>query len=165
MNKLLIVLILVLVIVGVYFGYTMTKTSDETQAPDDQEPETQIVEVYFGHNDKGGQDCSAVFSVEREIEKTEGVGKAALNELLKGPTAQEKEDGYLTSVEDGVELNSLNIEGGVATADFSEELNQGGGSCMMEGRRAQIKKTLKQFPTVDEVVISVEGETGGILQP
>ncbi|MEF8846833.1 MAG: GerMN domain-containing protein [Candidatus Paceibacterota bacterium] len=165
MNKLTIALILVLIAVGLYFGYTMTKTSDQAQVPEDQEPTTQMVEVYFGHSDKGGQDCSAVFAVEREIEKTEGTGKAALKELLEGPTDQEKENGYFTSIGEGVELNSLNIEDGVATADFSEELNQGGGSCTMEGRRAEIIETLKQFPTVDEVVISVEGETEGVLQP
>jgi len=164
MNKFTTILILVLIVVVVFVGYTMINSPEDTQPPADQEPETQIVEVYFGHNNKGGADCSAVFAVEREIEKTEGVGKAAINELLKGPTASEEENGYFTSIGDA-DLNSLNIKDGVATADFSEELNQGGGTCMMEARRAQIEKTLKQFPTVDEVVISVEGETEGILQP
>jgi len=31
--------------------------------------------------------------------------------------------------------------------------------------RAQIRETLKQFPTVDEVIISIDGRTEDILQP
>jgi spore germination protein GerM len=31
--------------------------------------------------------------------------------------------------------------------------------------REQITRTLKQFPTVDEVRIAVAGETEGVLQP
>lgn len=168
MNKSTISLVLVLlgIVLIAYFGYTVIKpTEEQDQNPADQELETQVVEVYFGHSNKGGQDCGAVFSVEREIEKTEGVGKAALKELLKGPTDEEENGDYHTSISEGVELIGLDIEDGKATANFSEELNQGGGSCMMEAREAQIKETLKQFPTVDEVEILVEGESEGILQP
>ncbi|PIP22172.1 MAG: hypothetical protein COX38_02115, partial [Candidatus Nealsonbacteria bacterium CG23_combo_of_CG06-09_8_20_14_all_39_25] len=42
---------------------------------------------------------------------------------------------------------------------------QVGGSCKVSAIRAQITQTLKQFPTVDEVVISINGRTEDILQP
>jgi spore germination protein GerM len=54
----------------------------------------------------------------------------------------------------------------VARVDFDEQLNyQVGGSCRVMAIRAQIEQTLKQFSTVDSVIISVNGQTEGILEP
>jgi spore germination protein GerM len=40
-----------------------------------------------------------------------------------------------------------------------------GGSCRVSGIRNQIIQTLKQFPTIKNVVISVEGNSEEALQP
>jgi spore germination protein GerM len=62
-------------------------------------------------------------------------------------------------------LLSLNILDGVATADFSAELLAfGGGSLNVQTITAMIEETLKQFPTVTDVVILVEGQPDA-LQP
>ena len=39
------------------------------------------------------------------------------------------------------------------------------GSCRVLAIRAQIESTLKQFPSIKKVVISVNGRTGEVLQP
>jgi len=39
------------------------------------------------------------------------------------------------------------------------------GSCRVGAIRAQIEETLKQFPTVQNVIISVNGNTENILEP
>jgi len=110
--------------------------------------------------------CGEVISVERKVPKTEAVGRAALEELLKGPTKTEKEDGYFTSINNGVEIQSLIVEKGIARVDFNEQLEyQVGGSCRVEAIRAQITETLKQFPTINEVIISIDARTENILQP
>ena len=63
-------------------------------------------------------------------------------------------------------IQGLTIENGVAKVDFSEQLEfQVGGSCRVAAIRAQITDTLKQFPTVDSVVISIDGRTEDVLQP
>jgi spore germination protein GerM len=65
-----------------------------------------------------------------------------------------------------VTLWKLTIENGVATADFSQELNvYGGGSTRFMFIRQQITQTLKQFPTVREVRIAIEGQNEGVLEP
>ena len=57
-------------------------------------------------------------------------------------------------------------EMGVARADFSEGLQQGvGGSMRVLGIRQQIETTLMAIPGITSVILSVEGETEGILQP
>lgn len=126
------------------------------------------VKVYFGNSklDPQALDCKKVFAVERKIPKTQAVGRAALEELLKSPSADEKTKGYFTSINSGVKIQKLTIQEGLASVDFNEILEKDmGGSCRVMAIRAQIEETLKQFPTVVEVKISVNGRTEDILQP
>lgn len=139
-----------------------------TIRPLEEEIESMKVKVFFSNEklDKDMIDCSLVFPVTREIEKTASVGRSALNELLKGTTQSEEDDGYFTQINDGVVINSLVITDGVAKVDLSSKLEDGvGGSCKVTAIRAQITETLKQFSTVDSVIISVDGKTEDILQP
>jgi len=132
-----------------------------------EESATMTVKVFF-NNDRMDPEfsCNKVFPVERVIPKTQAVARVALEELLKGPTEAEKSAGFLTSIPEGAKIQRLAIEEGVAKADFNEALEfQIGGSCRVSAIRAQITETLKQFPTVNEVVISIDSRTEDILQP
>lgn len=132
-----------------------------------QIPETMIVKVYFNNSNLDPEfSCNKVFPVERKIIKTQAVARAALEELLKGPTEEEKNQGFLTSLNNGVKIQSINIKNGTAYVDFDEQLEfQVGGSCRVSAIRAQISETLKQFANVKNVVISINGRTEDILQP
>ena len=111
-------------------------------------------------------DCSRTIAVERQVAKTEAVAQASLEALLRGATKEEIDQGFISNINPGVRIQSLTIEEGVAKVDFDEQLEfQVGGSCKVSAIRAQITQTLKQFPTVDEVVISINGRTEDILQP
>lgn len=129
--------------------------------------ETIKVKAYFNNSKLDPEfSCNKVFPVEREIPKTQALGRAALMELLKGPSDKEKPGGFFTSINPGVEIQSLTIEEGIAKVDFSEQLEfQVGGSCRVAAILAQITQTLKQFPTVQNVIISIDGRTEDILQP
>ncbi|MCX6796706.1 MAG: GerMN domain-containing protein [Candidatus Falkowbacteria bacterium] len=126
-----------------------------------------IVKVYFNNNKLDPEiSCNKVFPVERTIIKTEAIGRATLEQLLAGPTEVEKADGYSTSINPDVKINSLVIDNGVAKVDFDKQIEyQVGGSCRVSAIRAQITETLKQFSTVQEVIISVAGRTEDALQP
>jgi spore germination protein GerM len=88
-----------------------------------------------------------------------------LEYLLQGPAENEKKE-FFTSINPGVKVNSLEIEDGIAKVDFSKEIEEdAGGSCRVLSIRAQITETLKQFPTVKNVVISVDGRVDDALQP
>lgn len=128
---------------------------------------TLIVKVYFPNTNMGStEDCSLVYPLNREIPYTQATGRASLNELFKGLTEDEKDEGYYTNLNTGIEIQSLTILNGVAKADFNQRLQeQAGGSCRVTGIRAQIEETLLQFPTVETVVISIDGQTEDILQP
>ncbi|MDP3995631.1 MAG: GerMN domain-containing protein, partial [bacterium] len=63
-------------------------------------------------------------------------------------------------------IKSLSVEDGVAQVEFDEQLEfQVGGSCRVSAIRAQISETLKQFLSVEEVVISINGRMEDVLQP
>jgi hypothetical protein len=125
------------------------------------------IEIYFNNNELDPQAlCDKVFPVEREIPKTEYVVRAALEELLKGPTGAEKSEGFFTAINPDVKIQKLVIENGVVKVDFSDQLEfEVGGSCRVTAIRSQIIETLKQFSSAEEVVISINGRTEDVLQP
>jgi len=100
------------------------------------------------------------------VPETEKLADIALVELLKGPTIKERQAGFYTSLPPEVSLNRLVIENGVASVDFNEALERGvAGSCRVQAIRTQIEKTLQQFASIKDVVISINGRTEDILQP
>jgi len=129
--------------------------------------ETIKLKAYFNNNNLDPDIlCNKVFEVERTVPKTEGVARAALEELLKGPTDAEKAIGYYTNINAGTNIQKIVIENGMAKVDFNAQLEKNtGGSCKVSAIRAQITETLKQFSTVKDVIISIDGRTEDILQP
>ena len=128
-----------------------------------------VVKAFFGNRikDPTALYCDRVYPVERVVPKTQAVARAALQELLAGPTALEEQEGYVTPINAGVKIQKLVIENGTVFVDFDETLEaQVGGSCRVTIIRAQIKETLKQFPTVTNVVLTINGRGDDIiLQP
>ncbi len=110
------------------------------------------------------ENIESVVPVTREIPSTEGIARETLVHLLSGPTEEEINEGYTTAINDGVEILSIYIDNNVAYVDFSSELDTSG-SAMTMAVRDQITNTLMQFETVEEVVISIEGNNEEVLQP
>jgi spore germination protein GerM len=126
--------------------------------------------LYFPNAKLGSdQDCGKVFPVHRAI--TDTVNDSPYLELLKGPTADELKLGYLTSIPEGVKLNTISqreaANGHQVLLDFSSQMNTAAGSCRVTSIRAQVEQTAKaidpQTPT--EVILSVNGNTDEALQP
>jgi hypothetical protein len=137
--------------------------------------ETQAVKVAWV-----ARGSEQIILEERRVPRTPQIATAALNELLWGPGEGDPRYGTAlpTSSEvlgysgreagwgPRVRLLRLTITDGVAQANFSKEIRAyGGGSARVALIRQQIETTLRQFPSVEEVVIAVEGQTEGVLQP
>jgi len=123
------------------------------------------LKVFFNKSDSADS-CEKVYPAEREVVRTLAVARAAVEELLKGPNEQETANGFVTSLNINISLKNITIENGIAKVDFDENLDKNiGGSCRVSAIRAQITQTLKQFPAVREVIISMNGRTEDILQP
>jgi len=125
------------------------------------------INVYFENVQEEGEiSCEKVFATKRIIPQTSRILEATLQELLKGPDAKEKEAGFITSIPSGVTLKSVILKNATATIDLSSDLSQyGGGSCRVGLIRKEFEETAKQFGTVKDVLLQVEGKTEGVLEP
>lgn len=124
------------------------------------------VKVYFvDRNQVRETSCEANSFVERTVINAETLGPGAIEALIMGLTAEENE--YLvTSINSKTNMLRFELIDGVAYVDFDKNLNDGiGGSCMVVSIKTQIENTLLDLPEINQVVISVEGETEGILEP
>lgn len=141
---------------------------DEMKEKSLNEPALMSVQVYFGNTKKNPNslDCSEVFPVERIAELRNPPYAATVDLLLGGPTSKEKSAGYFSAINAGVKIQKFTLTNGVAFIDFSKEIERDlGGSCKVTTLRAQVTRTLKEFPGIKNVVISVDGEVESALQP
>lgn len=110
--------------------------------------------------------CDKTFPVSRMVEKNTTPIQNALLELFGGPSLAEEQKGYTTSINSGVRVQSVLLQDGVARVDLSKEIERNvGGSCRVGSIRSQIANTVKQFPEVKSVIISVDGRVDDALQP
>jgi len=166
---------------GITEGYIVFAKSNPSGLPENEKEyklpvrfettSTQTVSynVYFSNTDEDPSmlDCGSVYPVQRTSVYTQAVARAALKALFAGPTAEERNKGYTSQLPSGVEIQSLTVDtGGTAHVDFNAALQTGvGGSCRVTAIYAQIMETLKQFPAVNNVEITIDGESEAILQP
>jgi hypothetical protein len=147
----------------------LAENADQLWLPVIIKPTLMTVKVFFTTAKTGSEkdfDCLYNESVFRKIPKTPAVALATLDELLKGPTLAEKNAGYSSAINLGVKIQKINIENSIAYVDFDQQLEfQVGGSCRVAAIRQQIVDTLKQFSSIRDVIISIDGRTEDILQP
>jgi hypothetical protein len=121
--------------------------------------QTLTLEVWFASVPGGGLSQESLFVTRRTLPQTKAVARAALTELLEGPTQEESAAGVYTAVPGGVEILGLTIEASNAIIDLSQAFEEGtGGSSAETMQLAQVVYTLTQFDTVDAVEFRIEGE-------
>jgi spore germination protein GerM len=126
---------------------------------------TTTLKLYFGRQGLGERDaaCSQVAAVARQVPRTQGVARAALQELFRGPTPEEREAGYRSWFSDSTRaiLKDVRIADRTAYVDLHDlrQLIPGAtSSCGSAEFFAQVEATLAQFPTVDRVILAIEGQ-------
>jgi spore germination protein GerM len=134
---------------------TTTTTSTTTTVP----AIDQYVRVYFMVDDVGQEAGPFIRPVIRQIAPTVAVARAALNELIAGPTPDEMAGipAIHGGLPDGTRLLGLTIRDGTAWVDLSGEIENVGGTFGEMSVLAQLVFTLTQFPTVDDVVLMIDG--------
>jgi spore germination protein GerM len=148
--------------------WSSQRSSSSAKAAASSASKTLTLNVFFSNSKKDPQmtECNKVYAVKRTVPYRKDVAQAALEELFKGPSSKEKAAGYTTSLPKKVHMNKLSLTGDTATVDFDKTLQEGiGGSCRVTSIRAQITLTLRQFPSIKNVVISVNGDSETALQP
>lgn len=109
-----------------------------------------------------GDDCSVVIGAERQAQVEGAVGDA-LAQLLAGPTSEEESAGlgsWFSAETEGM-LNGVTVEDGLAEVDFDDFsgiIPNASTSCGSAALLAQLDQTVLQFPEVDRVVYSFDGD-------
>ena len=143
---------------------TTTDTTTTSETASTEGPTT--FDVYLLPAETGN-DCSVVIPSERE--GLEGDPGDALTQLLAGPTTDEQAQDLRSwfSAETAGMLNGLTVADGVAAvdfADFSGIIPNASSSCGSAGLLAQLDNTVLQFPQVDEVVYSFDGDRAAFYE-
>jgi len=123
------------------------------------------VKVYFNNTqfNPNALDCGKVYPLDREIPKTTAVAKASLESLFAGPTEVEKNQGYTSFFSPATKdiLKSVKIIGGVAYVDLKDMrqiIPNASASCGSAEFLSEINTTLKQFSTIKQVIVAIEGQ-------
>jgi len=111
--------------------------------------------------------------VYREVDRTVAIAQAAMEQLLAGPTIDERAHDLSvgtigTQIPEGTRVLGLDVADGIATVDLSGEFTSGD----IDGdereswaiRLAQVTYTLTQFPTVDSVRFMVDGKAARAIE-
>lgn len=116
----------------------------------DVNQDTIQVDLYFGKADKNG-----LVLEKRDIERREGIARLTVEELLKGPDNSE----YVNLFPEGSRLLDINVKpDGVCIVDLSTEVTRLKSSQEEKLMVYSLTNTLAQFPTIDKVVIRIDGQ-------
>ena len=130
---------------------TSTSTPVPSATPPGGTSRQTVLQTWFTRQGK-------LFVTERTIPATVGVGRAALDSLLAGPSAAEYAAGVRSQIPAGTRLLGLRISAGTATADFTPSFDSAASSSTMPLRIAQVVYTLTQFPSVTGVRFEINGQ-------
>jgi len=104
-----------------------------------------------------------LFGTQHGVPTTVSVGRAALDQLLSGPSSAEYAAGVRSQIPAGTQLLGLTISSRTATVDLSSSFVSAAGPSVMPLRIAQVVYTLGQFPTVTGVLFKVDGQGVTVL--
>ncbi|HEY4607486.1 MAG TPA: GerMN domain-containing protein [Acidimicrobiia bacterium] len=124
-------------------------------------PADVAVVPYFYVDEAGHENRQGPFllPVTRDVSATRAVARAAMEQLLAGPSDGEKDGvpSISTLIPDDVRLLGLTITDGIATVDLSAAFEATDDSAVVAQRVAQVVFTLSRFPTVQEVLFLQDG--------
>jgi hypothetical protein len=125
---------------------------------------SQVALYFIARGDEGqsgiGIGCGdSAIPVEISIEPTPAPLTAAMEQLLAAQTEYYGQSGLYNALHRStLSLERAAVENGVATIALSGNVIITGGECETPRFEAQIKQTARQFPTVDRVVVYINGQ-------
>jgi germination protein M len=136
---------------------TEEEADGETGSEEGGEPAaTTTYQLWFAEGE-------TLFVAYRSQERTPRIGTAAVEALLRGPDEFEQGYGLSSAIPEGTQLLGLRIEDGIAYVDLTSEFESGGGTFSMQMRLAQVVYTLAQFPSIEGVLFSLDGEQVDVI--
>ncbi len=112
-------------------------------------------DVFFSNFTRDPQErCGNVFPVQRTVFRAPPIERQAVQQLLEGPRTVERERGYFTRIPSDVSVVSVDVTRGTASVTL-EGVDDTVGKCKKEAMASQVRNTLLQFDSVDEVTLTL----------
>lgn len=130
--------------------------------PEKEEPRKDLIpeqgiKIYLLRFDEKSEK-TVLYGVGRKIQSEQPV-LAALRELIKGPSAREKQNGLLTAVPPGLIVRGVSMRQRIAVIDFNEALEENAIGAIFLSRMDQILYTATQFEGVEGIIVQINGRT------
>jgi spore germination protein GerM len=135
---------------------TLVGSAQTVRGKHSHSPTGKKVKVYFYHDPGEYIDLSPVI---RYVNPT-SPARGAIEALLKGPTAAEERKGFVSLGADEFAIGSLKIADGIARVNFVASRTWVGwpGDLAPVRFKSAVELTLKQFPNVRQVIVSLNGD-------
>lgn len=125
------------------------------EAPAAAPLETVKVTLYYGK-----QDGQGLVAETRDIEKTTGIARTTVQELLRGPTQAES----VRLFPEGTALRDINIKSdGTCIVDLTNHVRNASTKAQTELMVYSLVNTLGEYPTVKEVTLMIDGDYADII--
>lgn len=140
---------------------TSTSTSTPSASPTTSPPAAPSVSVFWSTGD--GTDCAEVTGFERPVPAGTDPIEGAFAALVGGPDAAEESAGagsFFSSATGGA-LLSASLDGDLLVVDLTDvrpQMNNASTSCGSTALLAQLNATAFQFPAVERVRYTIEGD-------
>lgn len=145
MTKRFVFLLIGLLIAGIFTGCRPTEKTSPT------EPISQNIKVFYGDS---GNEKMVTETRQISYNKGEDKYKAALQELLKGPT----DKNHSANIPTGTKVYGTIKQGNKLIVDFSANFNRFGGSMAEIVGVGSVVNTMTQFKEIEQVKILVNGQ-------
>ncbi len=123
-----------------------------------EKPTVRKARLYFTSVDSNG--VIRLKSVIRSIPSSDSPLRDTLENMLKGPTAQELNLGFVSMIPTDARLRSVTVKGETAFVDFSQSFRfNAQGLDAMDAQLRQVVYAATEFPSVKNVQILIEGAT------
>lgn len=173
MNSNLVIAAVAFLIFAVGGTYLYTHQTDSEEAPPQTaEPQTNPneMEIKIALLDTNGNGpgkklgCDAVNMVTRTIPRTEAPLTAALQQVFSEPEGAQPSTNYnfLARTRETLKFDRAEVKDGTAHIYLTGELSGLAGICDDPRAEIQIEETALQFPTVQNVVIYLNGVAGAL---
>lgn len=130
---------------------TVTVTATPSAQPTDEPGGDMTVSLYFLRGESLGVS-------HRVVPASRAVATAAMDALLAGPNARERDAGLGTAIVPGTKLRGIAIDDGVARVDLNGAFASDDGSLSIPARVSQVVYTMTQFDTVSAVEFLINGK-------
>lgn len=123
-----------------------------------------FVEIYLLKSKKTqGVTYLEYVPVHRSLKKPTQQLQTAIIELLKGPTPEEKKQGYNSEIPSQTQLISIKFKNNAYTINLSDDFQFGGGTDSMKARVYQLIKTASNASEGKDVYLELDGEQTDVI--